>query len=156
MVANNGRYYLIGNYDKYDNISHYRMNRITGVRILEEKRKSQRELPEKNCIIDFPKHMAEHIYMFSRESVWIELVTTEDMMNELIDWFSRGIVILNHNRDGKIKAGVQCNEDAAFFWTLQHGSYVEVMEPKRLRIRVTEAVRGMYDKYTCGKSNLVL
>lgn len=26
MVASNGRYYLIGNYDKYDNVSHYRLD----------------------------------------------------------------------------------------------------------------------------------
>lgn len=29
LVANNGFYYLIGNYDKYDDVSHYRVDRMT-------------------------------------------------------------------------------------------------------------------------------
>ena len=34
MVANNGFYYLIGNYDKYDDISHYRLDKMTCVEML--------------------------------------------------------------------------------------------------------------------------
>ena len=32
MVATNGRYYLICNYDKYDTLSNYRIDRITGIK----------------------------------------------------------------------------------------------------------------------------
>lgn len=35
IVANNNRFYLIGNYDKYDNVSHYRIDRMTEVRKLD-------------------------------------------------------------------------------------------------------------------------
>ena len=37
IVANNGRFYLICNTDKHDNISHYRIDRMTDVRMLTEK-----------------------------------------------------------------------------------------------------------------------
>ena len=67
MVATNGRYYLICNYDKYDNLSNYRVERITKIRILDEPIKPIRELKEGE--INLPKHMAEHIYMFAGESV---------------------------------------------------------------------------------------
>ena len=39
MVANQGRYYLLGNYDKYSNISHYRLDCMTKVNMLEDKAK---------------------------------------------------------------------------------------------------------------------
>ena len=39
MVANGGKYYLICNYDKYDNLSHYRIDRISNIEILETPRK---------------------------------------------------------------------------------------------------------------------
>ena len=35
MAAINGRYYLIGNYDKYNNIANYRLDRITHIRLLD-------------------------------------------------------------------------------------------------------------------------
>ena len=39
IVANNGRYYLISNYDKYDNVAHFRIDRMTNVCMLDERRK---------------------------------------------------------------------------------------------------------------------
>jgi predicted DNA-binding transcriptional regulator YafY len=43
IVANNSHFYLIGNYDKYDNVSHYRLDKMTCVSILDEKAKPQKE-----------------------------------------------------------------------------------------------------------------
>ena len=37
MVANIGKFYLIGNYDKYDDISHYRLDKMTEVEIIDER-----------------------------------------------------------------------------------------------------------------------
>ncbi len=36
MAAKEGKYYLICNYDKYDDISNYRLDRITELKILDE------------------------------------------------------------------------------------------------------------------------
>ena len=41
MVANEGKYYLICNYDKYDNLSNYRIDRMTEIEILDEKVKDK-------------------------------------------------------------------------------------------------------------------
>lgn len=35
MAAANGRYYLLANYDKYNNISHYRVDKISEIKILD-------------------------------------------------------------------------------------------------------------------------
>ena len=43
MVANEGKYYLICNYDKYDNLSNYRIDRMTEIEILDEKVKDKRD-----------------------------------------------------------------------------------------------------------------
>ncbi len=34
MAATNGRYYLIYNTDRYDNIAHYRIDKMTDVKML--------------------------------------------------------------------------------------------------------------------------
>lgn len=39
MVAKEGKYYLICNFDKYDDISNYRLDRIRNIRILDERAK---------------------------------------------------------------------------------------------------------------------
>ncbi|MBR5162796.1 MAG: WYL domain-containing protein, partial [Schwartzia sp.] len=58
MVANNGRYYLIGNYDKYDNVSHYRVDRITSIEMLSEPAKPKKEVKDFGGGWTLPKHMA--------------------------------------------------------------------------------------------------
>ena len=75
MAATNGRYYLICNYDKYDTLSNYRIDRITGIKMLDENRKPVRELKERE--INLPKHMAEHLYMFAGESIHAKFQGTE-------------------------------------------------------------------------------
>ena len=147
MVANNGKFYLIGNYDKYDNVAHFRLDRMTDVEILDERRKPQGEIKDFAKGFNLPKHMAEHIYMFSGESVRVKLKTTADMMNELIDWFGKDFKISQTKKDGWIEVSLVCNKDAMFYWALQYGPYVEVLEPATLRDRLSENITAMAEKY---------
>ena len=146
IVANNGKFYLIGNYDKYDNVAHFRIDRMTDVRVLEEKIKPMSKVPELENGLNLPKHMAEHIYMFSGESVPIKLRTTADMMSELVDWFGTDFRIME-NKDDQITVRVICNLEAMRFWALQYGPYVEVLKPAELRSRLREDIDNMVEKY---------
>ncbi len=146
IVANNGRFYLIGNYDKYDNIAHFRIDRMTEVRVLEEKIKPMNKVPEIEHGLNLPKHMTEHIYMFSGKSDSIKLRTTEDMMSELVDWFGTDFKIVERS-DNYIDIRVVCNVEAMRYWALQYGPYVEVIEPECLRKKVIGDIEEMYQKY---------
>ncbi|MCR5835649.1 MAG: WYL domain-containing protein [Lachnospiraceae bacterium] len=147
IVANNGRFYLICNYDKYDNVAHFRIDRMTDVHELEEKIKPMKEVPELDGRLNLPKHMAEHIYMFSGPSSAIKLATTADMMSELVDWFGTDFKIMEQDGD-KIVVRLNCNEKAMRFWALQYGPYVEVLGPESLREQVKTDIAAMSKKYT--------
>ena len=146
IIANNGRFYLIGNYDKYDNVVHFRIDRMTDVRILNEKVKHMSKVPELANGLDLPKHMAEHVYMFSGESVSAEIKTTPDMMNELVDWFGTDFRFMEKSEDS-ITIRVKCNYSALRFWALQYGPYVEILKPEALRNQIKEDIREMAKKY---------
>ena len=146
IVANNGRYYLIGNYDKYDNVSHYRIDRMTSVCMLDEKRKPVSSVVDFKNGFSLPKHMAEHIYMFSGKSVSVKIVAKKHLMNELVDWFGKDFKIRREFED-EMLVEVKCNEAAMRFWALQYGPYVEVLEPAELREVIRESIAEMYEKY---------
>ena len=147
IVANNGRFYIISNYDKYENIIHFRVDKMTDVRILEEKAKPMKQIPELKDGLNLPKHMAEHMYMFSGESIPVKLETTEDMMQELVDWFGTDFHVEKIG-DGKIRARVICNKKAMHYWALQYGPYVEVIEPKEIRDKLRKDIHSMAEKYS--------
>lgn len=146
IVANNGRYYLIGNYDKYDNVSHYRIDRMTSVCMLDERRKPVSAVVDFKNGFSLPKHMAEHIYMFSGKSVSVKMVAKKHLMNELVDWFGKDFKIRREFED-EMLVEVKCNEAAMRFWALQYGPYVEVLEPPELREVIRESVKEMWEKY---------
>ena len=146
IVANNGRYYLIGNYDKYDNVSHYRIDRMTSVCMLDETRKPMSDVTDFKNGFSLPKHMAEHIYMFSGKSVNVKMVAKKHLMNELVDWFGKDFKIRRELAD-EMLVEVKCNAEAMHFWALQYGPYVEVLEPAELREEIRESVREMWEKY---------
>ena len=146
IVANNGRFYLICNYDKYDNVSHYRIDRMTDVRILDKKIKPMKNVPELAQGLNLPKHMAEHIYMFSGESADITMNVEKFLMDDLVDWFGCDFRILEE-KDDKLKIRVRMNPEAMRFWALQYGPYTEVLKPESLRKQLKDDVMKMARKY---------
>ena len=146
LVANNGRYYLVGNYDKYDNISHYRIDRMTSIRVLETESKPMDQVRGLENGLNLPKHMAEHIYMFSGETATVIMRAETHLMSELVDWFGKNFKILEKNEE-HLTICVKCNERAMRFWALQYGPYVEILGPESLREAIRKDVEGMVEKY---------
>ena len=114
--------------------------------MLDERAKPMKQIQELKDGLNLPKHMAEHMYMFSGESIPVKVETTEDMMQELVDWFGKDFRV-EKTEDGKIRVRIICNARAMRFWALQYGPYVEVLEPLSLRKQVIEDIEGMSRKY---------
>jgi len=144
MVATNGRYYLICNYDKYDDLSNYRVDRITNIKMLDESAKPIKELSEGE--LNLPKHMAEHLYMFTGKSVRASFKAKNYIIDQVIDWFGKDVEIIPENDDECI-VKVKVNEEAFFHWSLQYGMHIEVLEPANLRQKVIDVVKTIGEKY---------
>ena len=93
-----------------------------------------------------PKHMEEHIYMFSGPSVQVKMRVRENMMGALIDWFGKKFRIVQETEAGLI-ISVACNKLAMRYWALQYGEYAEILEPESLRDEIRKAVRDMGKEY---------
>lgn len=148
MAATNGRYYLICNTDGHENISHYRIDKMTDVKMLKEGIKPKHEIAEFiGGSFNLPQHMAEHIYMFGGESIWIKFWTPEFMIDTLVDWFGKDFKILR-NEDEKFLINVKVNETAIKFWAMQYGEFVEIVEPVRLREIIRETAENIMSKHS--------
>ncbi len=144
MVATNGRYYLICNYDKYDNLSNYRVDRITRIEILEDAAKPLKYVKEGE--INLPKHMAEHIYMFAGESVRAKFKAKNYIIDQVIDWYGTeaDIKVIN---DEECMITVSVNKEAFFCWAMQYGLHIEVTEPLDIRNRIKKGLEEIIQKY---------
>ena len=146
MVATNGRYYLIGNLDKYDNISHYRVDRICDIKLLDSPAKLQHKVKGLENGLNLPKHMAEHLYMFSGESRRVVMRTTPDMAGELLDWFGNDVVFTDET-ENTVTAHVTANLHAMRFWALQYAPYVTILSPQPLVDTIKNDLKHALEKY---------
>ena len=137
LVAANGRYYLIGNHDRYDNIAHLRVDRISDCEILDDKAKPMPLVKGLENGINLPRYMAEHMYMRIGEAVNTRFRIHQNDIGEVIDWFGKDIhVETDKEKPEHLIISVKVNPDAMMNWTLQYLGMVEVVEPEELREKI--------------------
>lgn len=146
MAAANGFYYLICNTDNHDNISHYRIDKMTEMKMLKIPAKQKKEIAEFVGGFNLPKHMAEHIYMFSGASIFVKFWAENFMVDALVDWFGKDFKILQKT-DEKILILVKVNETAMKFWAMQYGEYIEIVSPESLRTEIRLTAKEIFEKH---------
>lgn len=146
MLANQGRYYLLCSYDTSNRLSHYRLDYMTKLEMLDAKVEPMDQMEDFVQGYSLPKHMAEHIYMFSGPSVQVKMRVSEHMIGALIDWFGKEFRIVQEEAD-KLIVSVACNKLAMRYWALRYGEYAEILEPESLRDDIREVVDCMASSY---------
>ncbi len=146
MAATNGRYYLICYSEEHGNISHFRVDRIADIELSEKKLLPAKKVEGYENGFDLPKHMAEHIYMFSGKSEPVIFRTTTHMITQIIDWFGSDITIFNQN-GSSVDIKVTVNLKAMQYWAMQYANYVKVLSPQILVDRIKEDIQTAAKKY---------
>lgn len=146
MAATNGRYYLIGNLDRHDNAINFRLDRIAGIRLLDTPSKPMRDVKGFENGLDLPKHMAEHIYMFSGESTQVTFRAKRYLINDIMDWFGREI-IFSDVTDDEVTAKVNVNAEAMKRWALQYALHVKILSPSAMAKEIRQNLETALAKY---------
>ena len=146
MAVTSGRYYLICNYDKYDNIANYRIDRIKNIRILDTAAKSFEDTQGKKYGLDLSEHITEHIYMFSSDVIQVKFRANRYIINDVIDYFGKTAEITDV-KDNDCIVSIRVSEEDMFKWAVQYSEHAAVISPVSLRERVIEALKNAVNNY---------
>ena len=146
MAAVNGRYYLIGNYDKYDDVAHYRLDRIADIRMLDTPAKPARKVKGLENGLNLPQHMAEHVYMFTGESASVTFRLKKYLVSEVIDWFGSEIEFFDETQD-EVSARVRVNLQAMRKWAMQYAVHTKILSPQSLVEQVKNDLHQAAQRY---------
>lgn len=136
MAAKEGKYYLICNYDKYDTISNYRIDRITDIKLLDIPAKPFESLRGSDGNpLDLHKYMTEHIYMYSSENAHIKFKINKPMISDVIDMFGKEVRFSDETENSVIVTAY-ANEKAMERFAKSYAPDVIILEPKSLADRV--------------------
>lgn len=130
MAANGGKYYLICNYDKYDDISHYRIDRISNIEILDTPRKPKNQV-KGLAGLDIAQYMREHIYLFGGKSIRASFEMPSCLISDVLDFF-RADVDFKDIGGGKVLARVRVNENDIRLWARQYAGQIRIIKPREL------------------------
>lgn len=147
MAVQEGKYYLICNYDKYDDISNYRVDRIRNIQILEEKGKPFETLKwSGHQPMNLNKYMKEHVYMYSSENAFVKFRIVKAMISDVIDLFGKG-VNFSEETDTHVSVSVHVNERAAEQFAKNYAPDVVILQPKRLRDKLRDDLKKAWETY---------
>lgn len=147
MAAKEGKYYLICNYDKYDDISNYRLDRITELKILDEPAKPFEHLKWANGrTLNLATYMKEHPYMYSSDNAHVKFRITLPMISDVIDMFGTDVSFSNKDESG-VTVSTVTNEMAMEQFAKSFAPDVVILEPKELKEKVKNALEKALEKY---------
>lgn len=136
MAAKEGKYYLICNYDKYDDISNYRIDRITDIELLDERAKPFEKLEWSNGQrLNLAEYMKKHVYMYSSADSIVKFRVIKSMISDVIDMFGKDVRFYEETED-KVCVNANVNESAMVQFAKSFAPDVEILEPVELREKV--------------------
>lgn len=147
MVNSQGHYYLVCNYDYFDEMGNYKMELITNIQLINEPAKPITQIKGYQSGFDVSKYINEKVYLFAGESVRATIkVEDENCISLIYEWFGKDSKVVNTN--GKILATVFANENALIYWCVQYSEWVELIEPNSTRMKIKDLLSKSLKKYT--------
>lgn len=129
----NDKYYLVGNYGKYDGLAHYRIDRMKRVTMLNEDIRPHSEVCEYTGEFDVADYAGKVFNMFSGdECVPIEMECDGNLLDSVIEYFGINIPFkqLANNRF-HVRVNAVANEGFVR-WVLSFAGGIEVKSPDSL------------------------
>lgn len=141
LINNFGKYYLISNYrSKFHAIQNYRIDYMIDVKI-EDIERVPLNILEGFENFDIAKYLNEHVYLFSEQVITAKIEILETYgIQYLYDYFGSDVKI--YKEDGKLYTKIRSSSDALYFWILQYGEALKVVEP----LDLVNKVKEHYDK----------
>lgn len=147
LAAKEGKYYLICNYDKYDDISNYRVDRIADIKLLDEPVKPFERLKWANeKTLDLAAYMKEHPYMYSADNVRVKFRVCRAMVSDVIDLFGTDVRFSDED-EGHVTVSTFTNGMAAEQFAKNYGPDVVILEPQNLREKVKDTLERSLKYY---------
>ncbi len=140
-------YYLIGNYSKYDNLIHLRLDRMKKVSITDESIRPFSEVSEYTEFFDIHDYTNKIFGMFGGDLQKIELTCSKDILEQVVDKFSDKIFIKNlTDTHFSFSADVAISE-ALVTWISNYADKITVKSPQTLIDMITARAESIIKNY---------
>lgn len=149
LIWSNDHYYLVANNEKYDNLMNVRVDRISGVSILEEKARPVSEVSGYKRYFDAADYAAKTFNMFTGEMQMVELRCSNAILEPIFDRFGERVNTRKYDDSHFLLRTEAAISEGLVSWIMQFGTDIEAIAPQNLRdmvIQRTESILNVYRK----------
>ncbi len=147
LIWSGDKYYLAGNYEKYDSVSVYRLDRMRRAQVLDAPARPFEEVSDYRGRFDAADFARRTFRMYHGERQRVELCCADDLLEAVLDQFGNDVPLVRRD-EGSFLLRVEVDVSEGFVqWLLQYGGRIRVASPESLRREVAGRVRAMAQGY---------
>ena len=145
LILHNQRYYLMACNERWGNMTYYRLDRITDMRLLDEPATPLRSVEGYESGINYKEIATALPYMFTDKPEHVEFLCDGWVLDHAVDWFGDNARI---SRQGeRYKVSVRVSPMAMEYWAMQYLNAVKITFPQSLRQKIAANLHAAIEKY---------
>ncbi len=145
MILHNQKYYLMCFAERYGQMHYYRLDRITGIELVDEPQTPVRSIEGYENGIDYKRFNSQLPYMFADDPITVEFLAEGWVIDQVVDWLGRDITITQQGERFLVR--VKVSKNAMEYWALQYVKGVEILSPVDLREKIADTLGWAAEKY---------
>lgn len=147
LLWSNDHYYLICNNDKYSNLMHLRLDRISEIEPLDSPAKHFSKVSKYTKKFDTADYSNRIFNMFTGENAEIELCCANELIDDILERFGESTPIKIYDENHFIfRAEVELSSGLVS-WIMQYGADIKVLSPYQLTQAVKEKAKEILSSY---------
>lgn len=147
LLWSNDHYYLVCNNDKYNNLMHLRLDRISDIKASGVRAKHFSKVSKYTDKFDTADYSNKIFNMFTGESGQIELCCDNKLIDDILEKFGDEIPLKIYDKDHfTFKADVELS-NGLISWIMQYGADIRVVSPKSLSAAIIDKTKEILSVY---------
>ena len=147
LIWANDHYYLVGNYSKYDNLIHLRVDRLKSVEVTDKIARHFSTVSPYTTSFDIADYSYKHLSMFAGDIKPVELICKNEMIEEFMDRFGEKCFMKPFDDEHFLAKVDIAVTNGLVSWIMQFGDSIKVRGPKELKNMIIDKTNSILSLY---------
>lgn len=153
ILIYNDKYYMLANCKPYSNVSVWRIDLMSDVKLLEEEGRPKREIKGMSDTWNGQEYMEKHLHMSYDAPTNVRLKVSNEYYTMMVDWFGNNFVKRREFDEKYDVVTVTCSEQAIINWAMQYSDVVEVLGPPSVQNAIEARCRDVLAKLKVNRNS---
>ena len=153
ILIYNDKYYMLANCKPYSNVSVWRIDLMSDMKLLEEEGRPKREIKGMSDTWNGQEYMEKHLHMSYDAPTNVRLKVSNEYYTMMVDWFGNNFVKRREFDEKYDVVTVTCSEQAMINWAMQYSVVVEVLGPPSVQNAIEARCKDVLAKLELNRNS---